>query len=326
MGGRAISKLINQEEANRITLEQKNEYLNFFSNINGLTPVREIKSKNDFGDIDFVYCSFKDDDFFMELIKTKYHYYGRVKNGNITSFALGDKHQIDIIRVPEKYHQSAINYYNDNDKGNLIGVIFNKLGFIFGHTGLDLRLDFDRLSLGHDFVNILSFLKYSSVSIQKMQNGFETYEEMFETVIQTPYFDSSYYQFENLNNENRTRNKKRKTYQMFVEYLQKHPKKSLPFSKEKMMYDALVSFNKEKEYIELMRRQEANRLHKQRFNGNLISKITGFEKEKLGKFIQFLKNQQMFLTEHSYYFSDEEIEQRIRQTYEIYNIGEKDAK
>lgn len=98
MGGRAIASLINQEEANRITLEQKNEYLQFFSQVNGLSPVREIKSKIDFGDIDFIYSSCKDDGFFVELIKTKYDYHGHVKNGNITSFAIDDSHQIDIVR------------------------------------------------------------------------------------------------------------------------------------------------------------------------------------------------------------------------------------
>lgn len=315
MGGRAIAKLINLEEAERITLEKKNEYIEFFSQVNGLTPVREIQSKTDFGDIDFIYTSCKDDVFFEELIKTKYDYNGKEKNGNITSFAVG-LNQIDIIRMSETHRDSALNYYNDNDKGNLIGVIFNRLGFIFGHTGLDLRLDFDRLFLTHDFGRILSFLKYSSANIQKMQNGFKTYEEMFDTVMQTPYFDSSYYQFENLNNENRTRNRKRKTYQMFVDYLKDHQKKSLPFSKEKMMYDALIFFNKEKEYIEIMRKQEANHLHRQRFNGNLISELTGFKREKLGRFIQFLKNQEIFLAEHSYYFSDEEMQERIMKAYE----------
>jgi hypothetical protein len=315
MGGRAIAKLINQEEAERITLDQKNEYLDFFSQVGGLVPVREIESKTDFGDIDFIYSSCKDDGFFEELIKTKYDYNGKTRNGNITSFAVGHN-QIDIIRMTEAHRESALNYYNDNDKGNLIGVIFNRLGFIFGHTGLDLRLDFDRLFLSHDFGRILTFLKYSSANIQKMQNGFKTYEEMFETVMQTPYFDSSYYQFENLNNENRTRNRKRKTYQAFVEYLQDHPKKSLPFTKEKMMYDAIIHFSKEHEYIELMRKQAANQLHRQRFNGELISEITGFKRENLGRFIQFLKNEQIFLAEHSYYFSDEEMRERITQTYE----------
>lgn len=321
MGGRAISKLINQEEANRITLEQKNEYLKFFSQVSGLTPVREIKSKTDFGDIDFIYCSCKDDVFFAELIKTEYEYHGHVKNGNITSFAVGDNHQIDIIRMSETHRESALNYYNDNDKGNLIGVIYNRLGFIFGHTGLDLRLPFDRLHLTHDFNMILAFLKYPSFVIEKMKSGFQNYDEMFEMVMQSPYFDNEYYQFENLNNENRTRNRKRKTYQNFVEYLESHQKKTLPFSKEKMLYDALIFFNKEKEYINLMQRQEANRLHRERFNGDLVSEITGLQRERLGDFIRFLNNRESFLAEYSYYFTDEEIRERIKRAYDIF-IGQ----
>jgi hypothetical protein len=314
MGGRAIAKLINREEAERIDLTQKNKYIEYFSQVGNIMPIREIKSKTDFGDIDFIYTSNKDDNFFADLIKKEYQYNGHVKNSNITSFAVG-YHQIDIIRISESHRESAFNYYNDNDKGNLIGVIFNRLGFIFGHTGLDLRLNFDRLFLSSDFGKTLSFLKYPNYAIKKMENGFETYEEMFDTVMQSPYFDSSYFQFENLNNENRTRNKKRKTYQKFVDYLQNHNKKTLAFSKEKMMYDALIYFSKEKEYIEVMRKQEANRLHRERFNGDLISEMTGLKRENLGKFIQFLKSKELFLVEHSYYFSDEEIKERIMGVY-----------
>lgn len=315
MGGRAIAKLINQEEADRITLDQKNEYLDFFSQVSGLVPVREIECKTDFGDIDFIYSSCKDDGFFEELIKLKYDYNGKVKNGNITSFAVGHN-QIDIIRMSESRRESALNYYNDNDKGNLIGVIFNRLGFIFGHTGLDLRLDFDRLSLTNDFGRILSFLKYPSYAIQKMQNGFKTYEEMFETVMLSPYFDSRYYEFENLNNENRTRNKKRKTYQMFVEYLQDHPKKSLSFTKEKMMYDSLILFEKEKDYLMLLKKQEDNKLNRELFNGDLVNSITGLVREDLGKFIQFIKIEEPFMTQHAYYYSTEEITEKITKTYQ----------
>ena len=194
-----------------------------------------------------------------------------------------------------------------------MGVIYNRLGFIYGHDGLYLRMDFDKLFLSDDINEILQFIKYNPSKIDKMINlGFKTYQEMFDTVISSPYFDSEYYRFENLNNENRTRNKKRKTYQMFVDYLETRPKKSLTFSKEMMTYQALDFFGKQKEYIKVLKEKENNKINKQLINGDLITKITGYQREELGKFIVFLKKEEPFMMEHAYYYQSEEIEVKIK--------------
>jgi hypothetical protein len=313
MGGKAIVDLINKPEADRITLEQKYKYLQIFNHTPKLRAVREIHEKETFGDIDLLYAGNEKIDFFVKKFQdTGYQYNGQVKNSTITSLAIGT-HQIDVIRVSEAKLEIACHYFNDNDKGNLIGVIYNRLGFIYGHEGLYLRMDFDKLFLSDDIHEILKFIKYNPSVIDKSVNfGFETYQEMFEMVTSSPYFDSEYYRFENLNNENRTRNKKRKTYQMFVDYLETRPKKSLIFSKEMMRYQALSFFGKEKEYIKLLKEKENNKLNKLMINGDIITKITGYEREELGKFIVFLKKEEPFMMEYAYYYQPEEIEKKIK--------------
>jgi hypothetical protein len=313
MGGKAIASLINKPEADRITPEQKNKYLQLFNHVSKLKPVREIEEKETFGDIDLLYAGDEKIDFFVKRFQDGgYQYNGQIKNSTITSLAIGS-HQIDVIKVNEDKLDIAYQYFNDNDKGNLVGVIYNRLGFIYGHDGLYLRMDFDKLFLSDDINKILQFIKYSPSMIDKSINlGFETYHEMFEMVMSSPYFDSEYYRFENLNNENRTRNKKRKTYQMFVDYLQTKPKKSLTFSKEMMTYQALDFFGKEKEYIRVLKEKENNKLNKQLINGDLITKITGYEREQLGEFIVFLKKEEPFMMEYTYYYQSEEIEEKVR--------------
>ena len=322
MGGKAIANLINKPEADRITLEQKNKYLQLFNNIPKLKSVREIEEKETFGDIDLLYAGNEKIDFFVNKFQDAgYQYNGQIRNGTITSLAIGD-HQIDVIRVSETKLEIACQYFNDNDKGNLVGVIYNRLGFIYGHDGLYLRMDFDKLFLSDDIHEILQFIKYNPSVIDKMVNlGFKTYEEMFETVMSSPYFDSEYYRFENLNNENRIRNKKRKTYQMFVDYLETRPKRSLTFSKEMMTYQALDFFGKEKEYIKLLKEKENNKLNKQLINGDLITKITGYQREELGKFIVFLKMEEPFMMKHAYYYQPEEIEKKVKDATVKYKMA-----
>jgi hypothetical protein len=47
-------------------------------------------------------------------------------------------------------------------------------------------------------------------------------------------------------------------------------------------------------------------------NGDLINKITGNQREELGKFIVFLKKEEPFMMEHAYYYQSEEIEVKIK--------------
>ena len=70
--------------------------------------------------------------------------------------------------------------------------------------------------LSNNFEDILNIL---GLNTTVYKNGFDTYQEMFDFVISSPYFDKNLFLFENLNNKNRVRDKKRKTYNMFLEYL-----------------------------------------------------------------------------------------------------------
>ena len=294
MGGRAIIPIIGKE-ADRITREERDKYLFLFSSLNYL-PVREIEEKEDFGDIDFLISNSLTKKEVLTKVENllnnnNHSLTGHILNSDIISLAIDSKHQIDLIATDKIV--LASHYYSDNDRGNLIGNVFHHLGFNYGHKGLYVILDNTKLLLSEDTNHILSFLGYTPSDILKVtitDNGFKTFQEMFEWVIRCPLFNSDYYKWENLNNENRTRNRKRSTYNKFLEYLENKSFNNPVVPIDAIKYYALEYFNKEKEYVEIIKSIEFNKSRKNIINGNIITQVTGLKNQELGEFIVYLKN------------------------------------
>jgi hypothetical protein len=290
MGGSAIKSIIGKE-ADRINLEERNKYISLFENHSNIfVPIREIKCKTDFGDIDFLTPSFYFKDVrcsvFEKILKSSgIDINGKVTNSDIISYAVNDCHQLDLLFVDDI--DLAFEYYSDNDRGMILGNIFHHLGFSYGHKGLYLKLEDSKFLLSQDTRRILEFIGYNSNSIEMIINrngGFNTYEDMFDWILLCPYFNSKYFFWESLNNENRTRNKKRKTWNSFVSYIDKLPVGTEP-NLELLKREALHFFNKDLEYMGFKRRVELDRTKKRLFDGNKISNLTGLKQKELGEFI-----------------------------------------
>jgi hypothetical protein len=294
MGGRAIIPIIGKE-ADRITKAEKEDYLLLFKSLD-FYPVREIEEKEDYGDIDFLIQSNQSkkevlDKVTNTLSQKNYSLSGSIMNSEVISLAINNKHQIDLIFTDNVL--LASHYYSDNDRGNLIGNIFHHLGFNYGHKGLYINLDSTKLLLSKNTEHILSFLEYDPLDILKIidyNNSFKTFEEMFEWVIKCPLFNSEYYKFENLNNENRTRNKKRSTYNRFLKYLENKKFNNPVIPTNAIKYYALEYFNKEKEYIQILKDIEFNKSRRTIINGEIISEITKLKEKELGQFIIYVKS------------------------------------
>jgi hypothetical protein len=290
MGGKAIIPILNKN-SERITKAEKNYYLSLLPS--NFLPIREIASKEDFGDIDLLISNPNFYNLFETVMsKNNIKINGKIKNSEITSYAINDKHQIDLILLENT--KLAWEYYSDNDKGIIIGNIFHQLGFSYGHKGLYLKLENTKFLLSTNTFDILNFLKYPIDGIEKVINPnlfFSTFEEMFEFAISTPYFNSAYYGDAFLNNENRTRNNKRNTWNKFRDFLQtKTFKNEFIPNKEIMKLKALKFFNKEAEYLDLLYSEEINKIKKKLFDGNKISSITNLKNKDLGDFIIKFKN------------------------------------
>jgi hypothetical protein len=272
-----------------------------FKNINAsFLPIREIKCKETYGDIDFLFPNIHSKESTIALLSQELEIYnvsitGHISNDNILSLALNNKHEIDIIftdRVLLAHH-----YYSDNDRGNLLGNIFHHLGFNYGHKGLYLKLDNTKLLLSERTADILSFIGYTSPDIYKILElsfSFPTYEDMFDWVIKCPLFNSNYFQWESLNNKNRSRNKKRSSYNKFLEYIENKKFPNIEVSQNLIKFYALEFFGKEKEYLDIYKKLEFNKARKDLINGDIISKITGLTNNELGNFIVSYKNSESY--------------------------------
>lgn len=332
MGGSAIKSIIGRE-ADRISLDQKNFYISLFNNYYTFLPVREIKSKIDFGDIDILtdtpYERVKDQ-FENILVKANIGITGKSRNSEIVSYAINNSHQLDLIYVENK--KLAFEYYSDNDRGMILGNIFHHLGFSYGHKGLYLKLEDSKFFLSDNTYDILNFIGYSSKNIIKIidpSNGFDTYEDMFEWILLCPFFNKKYFLWESLNNENRTRNRKRKTWNSFVSYIE-HRDNSFPeVDREHIKTEALSFFKKELEYMEMKRNIESDRSKKRLINGELISKVTGLKNKELGDFIiQFKSYMESRLNQNNlknylqYQYELKDIEITITEFYKKYKTKE----
>jgi hypothetical protein len=322
MGGKAIIPIIGKE-AKRFDINIRNNIISNLSIIDDLVPVREIKEKKDFGDIDFLCYSElkreeKNNQIIVEIEKNNYSFQGKITNDNVFSLAFSD-YQIDIIFISKQHLNTSYYYFADNDRGNLIGSIYHALNFNYGHQGLYLKLDNTKILLSNDTESILNFLGCGNVFIKKiLSDGFDTFEEMYKHITEIPYFSSQYFQFENLNNKNRSRNSKRNTYNNFLHYLKDKTFSDPTPNIEYMKYKSLSYFNKEKEYVSLLKEQEKNKIIRKMISGDLFFNITGLKEKKLGEFIIFFKERNKSIIENIETYNIEYFEEKIKNEYDIF--------
>lgn len=269
----------------------KNQYEN-------VQPTLYYRNKESFGDLDIIIQKPMFEKIVFEL---PWRVFGAKQfsyNGDIASFCYQD-FQVDCIFVDPEHFQTAVFYFSYNDLNNLVGRIAHKFGLKFGWDGLKYLI---RSESGHHAKEIqLSYrprdiYEFLNLDYDRYKQGFDDLEDIFKFVSSSKFFNSDSYEYENLNHENRARNKKRKTYQAFIEWLSLN-KQNLPnyqFSKNKSDYlirihnhfihsDLLGQLKNHAKYVALM---DENR---SKFNGDLVREWSGLEGKELGSAISEFK-------------------------------------
>jgi len=196
-------------------------------------------SKETYGDLDVL---IKSDSLgnrnIRDIIIAKYNPHQIHHNEHIYSFDYKE-FQIDFILVPDADWITSYYYYSYNDLGNLIGRISYQMGFRYGHYGLKLvyRHDdggkkFEKI-ISKDIYKILDFLGFD---VERYKQGFVKLEDVFDFVIDSKYYNPHVFDYEVLNHQNRTRNKKRVNYAKFLDYVKENNKKSNYIFGDKDMY------------------------------------------------------------------------------------------
>jgi hypothetical protein len=217
----------------------------------------------------------------IDFIKENFSPLDIYNNNGVVSFDY-DNFQIDIIPIKQSNWEIAKVWYSYDPFSNLCGKSSHRFGTKYGHGGLvypfrnfNGRLSHD-ITLSKDPKRIFEFLGYD---YERFQKGFDTLEEIFEYVISGKYFDHSIFLMENLNHIDRKRNKKRKSYQEFLQYIKnKGIKDTYDFNKDKSTYIDLIhqSFPEvdlKGKIEQLTKKDKENQELNSKFNGRMIMDI-----------------------------------------------------
>lgn len=281
-----------------------NEFTSVFGRSNPLL-IKAYHSKESYGDADFLVSSGDLPPNWTDMLKEKFNLSPEmyVSNGNVNIMAYHG-FQIDlIVTAPENIGASYF-YFSYNDFGNIIGRIGHKLGIKFGHTGISLvvrhkdRTDhiLREINLTHDGKIALDIL---GLDRERYERGFDTLEEMFEYVATSKYFDPEIYALENRSYSSRVRDRKRTTYNKFLQWIEDtKPKANFSFTDKSELggysirlpyfHDVVVPLFPwvEDEVNQLISDFDRDLRFHALYNGEVVSKLTGFTGKRLGSFMQ----------------------------------------
>lgn len=279
MGGKALNF-----ETERKTTEQFNR---IFSEIEPILKELGIdyfltkcyRNKETHGDMDIL---IKDENLnkksLSDLIKKTFNPNSINPNDKCISFDY-DKFQIDFILIKKDSWDIAKDWYSYDCYGNCAGKIAHRWGLKYGPNGLifpfrginDLMIK--DILISTDSKKTFEFFGYD---YNIFQSGFDTLEEIFDFIVSSKYFNYKIFKFENLNAIDKKRNKKRKSYNEFLKYIENIKKEFIFNNKESYINDINEYFPESKliEQIELLKENDRiNNIIKNKFNGDIIMKI-----------------------------------------------------
>lgn len=269
-----------------------------------IADIPAYRTKPSFGDLDILMETEGLTINLLDYIKTRFQPNEIYANNHVYSFDY-QQFQIDIIGSSSADFDISLNYFAWNDLGNIIGRLYHKMGFKYGHDGLTLIVRdgnyiMGEISLSKDITKILQF---AELDPERFKQGFDTLEDIFLYSASSPYFNKQIYLFDNRNHASRIRDKKRATYNALLKWLEtqdnlnayewdsmrEHGGRQI---KELFLQRAFDQFPHAKpQYEALLQEYERKKRIQGKFNGGLVMELTGLEGKKLGNFMQYLRAQ-----------------------------------
>jgi hypothetical protein len=270
--------------------------------------VRAYRQKDSFGDMDVLFESTGLTTNMTEYVKNVFSSKEVFKNGGVTSFEC-EGFQVDLLFTPTEEYETSVNYFAWNDLGNLMGRVAHKMGFKYGHDGLKMVFRDGDYQFAEVVVtrNVEQMVKFLGYDYDRLLAGFDTLEEMFAFAASTPFFNKDMYLLENRNHTSRMRDRKRKSYNSFLQWVDTAPdlpaypwadmkEKGGPKYKQEFVKRAREFFPEFGEvYDKTMADFETWKQVKETFNGNLVREWTGLENQELGNFMKHLRETQMLV-------------------------------
>lgn len=310
MGGHALKAIetrrVDREEYTRISHAVLRSLHGFFAaEERKIRDLPSYRTKDTFGDLDILIETFAGDSYdYRTVITGLFAPRQIVHNGNCYSFDYLN-FQVDLILIPRGDFETAYAYYSWNDLGNLAGRLFKKLGFKYGHRGLSYMFrDRDESHCVYAEVVVSSDIKkildFADLDYERFSKGFDSMEEMFRWVSGSRYFNKDIFLLHNRNHVSRIRDRKRKMYNLFLKWCTAHD--DLPAYPWKEMREqdgyagqpeflqaALEHFEGFADrYLAIVDKHEKDLKVKEKFNGEIVGKLTGLSGKELGLFMASL--------------------------------------
>jgi len=246
------------------------------------------KSKNTFGDVDVLISKTAIEKYgfnkFHDFLKTKLESPEQAGNSQIYSFGYkyeDSYHQIDLMLHSDDMFYKAKNYFAYNDLNILMNFIavsnfdisFSKEGLNHVIYGEEKTQKIGEYNVNVDFYEVLDFL---GLNKEQHKIGFNTLQDMYDFIYESPYFDSSAF-ITKTEKENRAEIKRaeRKTYSGFIDYVKNKPqKKSILKGKSKQEIQNLFFYKfpiAKESYNEIIENNKKIKKMRESFNGFLAS-------------------------------------------------------
>lgn len=299
MGGKALKNV----KCVRIDIQSytniKNEIISKLVKYFNVESLIELPEKDSFGDIDLLYEYNHEN--VIEIIKKEFNPKDMFINGPYISFSYylqNDEYfQIDLIKT-ENIRISKF-YLSYGDLGSIIGVMVKNNNLSFGHNGLSVIYEDEKIILIDDPEKISKFLE---LEYKKYEEGFKTKKEIYKWVLECKFFKKEYFELKNLNSNKNHAYKVRPFFKDFCDYVKKLNPKNKNINKISVNeYINLFEKNKEKEEID--KKIEIRKLNQEKYSGLIfmefldnnknINKYKQEFKEKISinyNFNEWLKN------------------------------------
>jgi len=331
MGGNALKNIETRryvrDEYERIA-KAVLEKLNPVRCIDRAIDIPAYRTKETFGDLDILYSTNTDTPLSVEQIEAVFSPDEIVRNTNVISFNY-EELQVDLIHSPRNCFDYALSYFSWNDTGNLIGRIAHKFGVKHGHAGLIFPVrESDQviaeivLTTDHDLA--LTWLGFDAGVFNA---GFDSLDQIFNFVTSNPFYNPEFYKLENLNNIARTRDTKRSTYSSFLEHGRTMTGTFWTPVSDKTWY-AESMFRRfpeaTKQFKEAMQQLAFMRQARTKFNGDIVSDLTGLTGKPLGEFMRHLKTSFWLTPEMVVFQSTARIVSIINMEFDTFKLLTKD--
>lgn len=246
------------------------------------------RSKESFGDLDVLISSENLPQDYKATINNLFSPVETVSNGNCYSFEYKQL-QIDLIVTKPEHFNTSCSYFAYNDLGNLLGRIAHSIGFKLGHDGLTYNFRdgtnlFANIPVTQQWPDILTLL---GLSAKRYYEGFDTLEDIYNFVTASPYFCKEIFALENRNHTARVRDEKRSTYIGFLEHIKDREYDTRWLFSMNNAFDVFPEF--QERLLEVEKEYEASKEFKKRYNGVLVSQVTGLQGKELGLFMRWVK-------------------------------------